>query len=158
MKIRAICDSDWNQVYQLIEDNMFDMQLSLGLKWDRESIITHFKKQSLLVAEHKNRLSGFIAYHQTDNAHFIDSLQVAQQYQHKLLGYRLVKTMLAHTSSSPTGQYIRCCVFENNPAKQLYFSAGFEEVSRSEGILRLQIVKDQLVKRFKLNESALASA
>ncbi|MGR3132332.1 hypothetical protein ABMX79_21135 [Vibrio vulnificus] len=41
MSLRDVIDSDWNQIYELIEDNMLNMQIELGLKWDRESGKTH---------------------------------------------------------------------------------------------------------------------
>ncbi len=31
MSLRDVIDSDWNQIYELIEDNMLNMQIELGL-------------------------------------------------------------------------------------------------------------------------------
>ena len=150
MILRDVRDLDWNQVYELIEANMLEMQIALGLKWDRESIINHFKSKSVIIEEQSNNISGFIAYHQNDDVHFIDSLQVTQQYQNRLVGFRLLKATLLKASASSKVQKVRCCVFDNNDAKELYFSIGFRELSRSEGILTLEIPIKQLVKRLKL--------
>ncbi|HAS8304274.1 TPA: GNAT family N-acetyltransferase, partial [Vibrio vulnificus] len=89
MSLRDVIDSDWNQIYELIEDNMLNMQIELGLKWDRESIIRHYKSKSVIVEVKRDHISGFIAYHQNEDVHFIDSLQVTQGYQNRLAGYRL---------------------------------------------------------------------
>lgn len=51
MILRDVRDLDWNQVYELIEANMLEMQIALGLKWDRESIINHFKSKSVIIEE-----------------------------------------------------------------------------------------------------------
>ncbi|NAW65046.1 GNAT family N-acetyltransferase, partial [Photobacterium halotolerans] len=97
-----------------------------------------------------NHISGFIAYHQNDGVHFIDSLQVAKEYQNRLVGFRLLKASLLKANVASRVQKVRCCVFENNDAKELYFSVGFRELSRSEGILTLEIPIKQLFKRLRL--------
>ncbi|MCU8501806.1 GNAT family N-acetyltransferase, partial [Vibrio vulnificus] len=150
MSLRDVIDSDWNQIYKLIEDNMLNMQIELGLKWDRESIIRHYKSKSVIVEVKRDHISGFIAYHQNEDVHFIDSLQVAQGYQNRLAGYRLLKSSLLKTSALPMVQKVRCCVFENNAAKEQYFSVGFRELSRSKGVLTLEMPMKQLIKRLRL--------
>lgn len=150
MILRDVRDLDWNQVYELIEANMLEMQIALGLKWDRESIVNHFKSKSVIVEEQSSNISGFIAYHHNDDVLFIDSLQVTQQYQSRLVGFRLLKAILLKISASSKVQKVRCCVFDNNAAKELYFSVGFRKISRSEGVLTLEMPIKQLVKRFRL--------
>lgn len=150
MGIRDVIDSDWKQVYQLMEDNMLEMQSALGLKWNQKSIINHYKSKSVIVEEQNSNISGFIAYHHNDYVQFIDSLQVAKEYQNRLVGFRLLRTVLLKAISSPKIQTLRCCVFENNPAQALYFSVGFHELNRGEGILTLEVPIEKLVQRLKL--------
>lgn len=147
-------ESDWPDVYQLIEDNMFEMQRALGLKWHRDNIIRYFKNRSILVATDRNKFSGFIAFHQIDDYHFIDSLQVAKEDQNGLVGFRLLKASLLRVATSPEIQKICCCVFDNNTAaKQMYFSVGFTELSRSDGILKIEIPVSHLTERFGLQRA-----
>ena len=150
MIIRDIHEADWKQVYQLMEDNMLEMQLELGLKWDGEAILNFYKRKSVIVIEQDNNILGFIAFHQSDDFHFIDSLQVAKQHQNGLLGGRLLKASLLQTNLLPKVKNVRCCVFENNPAESLYYSAGFQELSRTNGVLTLEVPLSQLVRRLRL--------
>ncbi|NRF32115.1 GNAT family N-acetyltransferase [Vibrio coralliilyticus] len=150
MKIREIHESDWDQVYQLMEDNMLEMQLELELKWDGEAILNFYKRKSVIVIEQDHNILGFIAFHQSDDFHFIDSLQVAKQHQNRLLGGRLLKASLLHTQSLSKVKNVRCCVFENNPAESLYYAAGFQELSRTNGVLTLEAPLSQLAKRLRL--------
>ena len=69
MIIRDIHEADWKQVYQLMEDNMLEMQLELGLKWDGEAILNFYKRKSVIVIEQDNNILGFIAFHQSDDFH-----------------------------------------------------------------------------------------
>ncbi|SQD76844.1 GNAT family N-acetyltransferase [Moritella yayanosii] len=153
MRIRQAVSADWDHIYQLIEDNMFLMQQELGLDWNRESIIQHYMSKSVLVGKLGGYVIGFIAYDMSVHNHVIHSLQISREYQNGLCGFRLLKAMLT-TEQNFSGKdtQVLCSVFENNAAKEQYFSIGFKEVSRSKGVLSLAIKRDQLFKRLRLGK------
>jgi N-acetylglutamate synthase-like GNAT family acetyltransferase len=151
MKIRKVSSEDWEHIYQLIEANMFSMQQELGLDWNRESIIKHFMSKTVLVAESGRHVIGFIAYDVSINNQTIHSLQISREYQNGLCGYRLLKAVLTteldYVEHDPL---VLCCVFENNVAKNQYFSLGFKEVNRNKGVLNLEVKRQRLLERLRL--------
>ncbi len=150
LKIRVASDGDWTNIYQLIEDNMLQMQLELNLDWKRDSIVSHYQSKSVLVAELGQQVVGFIAFHLSENVLYIDSLQVVKTLQNRLLGYRLIKAMLGYLSAKQDIVSIRCCVFENNPAQKQYFAAGFKQLQRKDGILTLEADLESLLSKLGL--------
>ncbi|WP_249185315.1 GNAT family N-acetyltransferase [Moritella sp. 5] len=151
VKIRQVSSVDWEHIYQLIEANMFSMQQELGLDWNRESIIKHYRSKTVLVAESGCHVIGFIAYDVSTNNQTIHSLQISREYQNGLCGYRLLKAVLTtELDYVDHDSQVSCCVFENNVAKEQYFSLGFKEVNRNKGVLNLEIKRQRLLERLRL--------
>ena len=119
MKIREAQALDWPDIYQLIEDNMYQMQKALGLSWDKGVITQHCQSKSVLIGEHEGEILGFIAYGYTNNQPFIHSLQVAKKHQNRLYGFRLFKAVISEAKRKGSN-VIKCSVFANNQAKEIY--------------------------------------
>ncbi|WP_157532724.1 GNAT family N-acetyltransferase [Moritella dasanensis] len=154
MKIRQVSSLDWEHIYQLIEDNMFSMQEELGLDWNRESIIKHYMSKSVLVGEYGRHIIGFIAYDVSVNNQMIHSLQISREYQNGLCGFRLLKAVLTKEQANfDENAQVLCRVFDNNVAKEQYFSLGFKEAGRNKGVLNLKINRHQLLERLKLEHN-----
>lgn len=151
MKIRQASNLDWEHIYQLIEDNMFSMQEALGLDWNRESIIKHYMSKSVLLGESGGHIIGFIAYDVSANNQIIHSLQIHREYQNGLCGFRLLKAALIKEQiNCDENAQVLCRVFENNDAKEQYFSLGFQEMARYRGVLDLKVNRYQLLDRLKI--------
>lgn len=93
------------------------------------------------------KMVGFIMYapgdHNGEKCWFIDRLMVGKDYQHKGYGRAAMQNLLAHLKAQPgyAAIYISF-VPENEPAKNLYASLGFQdtgEIDDGEIVYRLPV-------------------
>ncbi|ROR97895.1 acetyltransferase (GNAT) family protein [Sinobacterium caligoides] len=136
-------DLGFESLYELIYQNMYQLQSELGLAWNTENIKNHYRKKDNWLLKIDEVIVGGFSIEAMENCLFIHSLQIAETEQGGTLGYRAFKHIIKQAHSLQAS-FIKCCVFDNNKAKELYSSIGFEQLNISKGILELQLdLKDK---------------
>ena len=121
-----------------MKENMYQMQIELGLEWNDAKLQNHYRRKSTLVITMGERLAGFVFYELLDQGAFIHSLQINQRHQHAMLGYKLFKHIVGEVLNQDK-HLIRCSVFENNQAHNMYKRMGFQEISQENRVIKLQL-------------------
>ncbi len=146
-KINKADDSDFESLYELIYQNMYQLQSELGLPWNAEGIKCHYRAKDNWVIKDDDTIVAGYSIEANENCIFIHSLQIAKSEQGGLLGYRAFKHIMKEANLLRV-PYIKCCVFNNNNAKEMYSSVGFKELNESNGILELQLDLNNKSNRF----------
>lgn len=131
-------DSDFESLYDLIYQNMYQLQSELGLPWNAEGIKRHYRAKDNWVIKSGDIIVAGFSIEANEKCLFIHSLQITKSEQGSLLGYRAFKHIVKEATSLGV-PFIKCCVFSNNKAKEMYSLVGFQKLSESKGILELQL-------------------
>ena len=146
IKIRKAQDSEYPEIFSIMKENMFALQSELGIEWNEDKLKSHYRRKANLVVIDKGILTGFVFYELLEKIIFIHTLQILQEKQNSILGYSLFRNLIQEASRNNL-RFIRCCVFKNNKAKEIYYRLGFKELSRENGILKLELDLKQIDKR-----------
>ena len=146
IKIRNAEDSDYPEIFSIMKENMFSLQSGIGIEWNDERIQSHYRRKANLVVIDKGILTGFAFYELFEKEIFIHTLQVLREKQNSIIGYRLFRKLIQEASCNNL-RFVRCCVFENNKAKEMYYRIGFKELSRENSILKLELDLKKIDKR-----------
>lgn len=131
-------ENEYLTIFELMRINMYKMQTDLGLHWNQKEIEANYTSKENFTIYRMDVFVGFISLEFYDTKIFIHTLQVVPAYQNGLVGYRVLKH-LYNLAEKKSTSLLQCCVFENNPAKEMYLTLGFKEVSRKNSILKLEL-------------------
>ena len=146
IKIRKAQDAEYPEIFSMMKDNMFGLQSELGIEWNDDKLQTHYRRKANLVVIDKGILTGFVFYELFAKGVFIHTFQILQEKQNLILGYILFRKLIQETTRNNL-RFVRCCVFENNKAKEIYNRIGFKELSRDNNILKLELDLNQVDKK-----------
>jgi len=136
--IRKAKDSDFDVMFDLMCQNMRQLQLNLGLSWDDESIKKHYVEKDNWIVTIDEKIVGFASFESQEEGLFVHTLQIEKSYQNRMIGYKVFKLLVKEARLKGL-RYIYCCVFSNNKAKEMYSSLGFQKISEANGVLELEL-------------------
>ncbi len=131
-------EADFDEIFALIRQNMFQLQIELGLNWDDELIKKHYRAKENWKIMLNNEFIGVVSLEWIARGLMIHTLQIKQKNQNSTIGYKVLKD-LVKTCLEKNIDSIFCKVFNNNKAKKMYFSLGFQQKAEKNGILALQM-------------------
>lgn len=131
-------EHDLKHIMQIIKTNMYQLQIELGLKWEDKVQEEHFRKKDNYFIRRQDQIIGMISFKIGDDDIFVNTLQLLSEFQKKMNGF-LVYKKLVELCYRLDKKYIRCCVFENNPAMQIYKKMGFKIIGEKNKIFRMEL-------------------
>lgn len=134
--IRKIVESDLDSVFCIMKQNMQRYYIERGESWNSESIRKYFLGMSSTVLERDGEVCAFTFFERLPESIHIHTFQVVAGHQNGMLGAQLFRWYLALAKRTRCSK-LTCSVYCSNSALGMYLRMGFEEVSRSNGIVQL---------------------
>ena len=136
-------DSDYETIFKLMKTNMYLMQSDIGLKWDQKEIENSFRNKSNYCIYRNGNFAAFLSLDVNEFDIFIHTLQVKDIYQNAWVGYAAFRH-ISKLAKDHNVSKLKCCVFENNPARHMYKKLGFKEISKEDKIFEIELELDSI--------------
>ncbi len=134
--IREIVESDLESVFCIMKHNMQRYYVERGESWNSESIRKFFLGMNSAVLERDGKVCAFTFFERLPGSIHIHTFQIVVGRQNGMLGAQLFRWYVALAKRTGCSK-LTCSVYDSNSALGMYLRMGFEEVSRSNGIVQL---------------------
>jgi len=141
--IEKIKDSEYRAIFELMKANMYFMQSEIGLEWKQSEIESNYRNKINFSIYRKGDLAAFVSLAINELDVFIHTLQVKDKYQNGMVGYTVFRH-ISELAKEHQVSTLKCCVFENNPARHMYENLSFRETSRDNKVLKIELDVDSV--------------
>lgn len=136
-KIRKCKEDDFEFVYDLLKENMYELFVKHWGKWDENVFKENFNKENIKIVEHKGKRVAFFDIEFKKNYSYVNNIQISDKTQNKGLGTFLFNLIERKTKNKNLDK-IRLKVFKDNPAKNFYKKLGYKKLKEKDNSLILE--------------------